>query len=459
MNNATSRPRPQRIAAPSRPRKPASPPAALAPDSLAWAIQTAAACVTEVVAYGRSLTAVLANLRQRTLPENAVRSQAIDLTYATLRRYCRGDVELSVLLDRPTAEDELRSLLRVALCWLEMHPERAHVGVDQAVEAAATLSAGRYRGFVNAILRRALRERAVLDQTIANNQEADWQYPQWWLERLQTDWPKQWEAIAAGGNRKPPMGLRVNRQATTVTAYAQQLVAAGIEAQPRLPEDGPDALLLAQPVAAENLPGFAQGVVAVQDIGAQQAARLLNIEPGMRVLDACAAPGGKAAHLLESAAIELIAVEADEERCAALTRALNASRFPQDRTIQVLCADAADTAAAWAKRPFDAILLDAPCSGSGVAGRHPDAKWLRRNDDVYALARTQKRLLKALWPLLKPGGRLLYGTCSVFALENQTQIANFLSQHPDATLESQTSLLPDARHDGFFYALLRKVSA
>lgn len=456
MNNSYTRTHASRPAA-SKTRSAAAARTTLAPDSLAWAIQTAAGCVTEVVAYGRSLTVVLTKLRQQSLPENAVRSQAIDLTYATLRRYCRSDVELSVLLDRPTAEDELRSLLRVALCWLEMHPERAHVGVDQAVEAAATLSAGRYRGFVNAILRRALRERAVLDQTIANNQEADWQCPQWWLERLQTDWPEHWESIAAGGNRKPPMGLRVNRLATSVDAYVQQLEAAGIAIQPRLAEDGPDALLLAQPVAAETLPGFAQGLVAVQDIGAQQAARLLNVQSGMRVLDACAAPGGKAAHLLETAAIELTAVEADDERCAALRHALNPARFPEDRVMHVVCADAAETEAAWAKRPFDAILLDAPCSGSGVAGRHPDAKWLRRNDDVYALARTQKRLLKALWPLLKPGGRLLYGTCSVFALENQTQIENFLSQHPGARLESQMSLLPDERHDGFFYALLTKV--
>ena len=456
MNNAQSRSRSQRTASPNRPRKPAPPPAALAPDSLAWAMQTAAACVTEVVAYGRSLTAVLANLRQRMLPENAVRSQAIDLTYATLRRYCRGDVELSVLLDRPTAEDELRSLLRVALCWLEMHPERAHVGVDQAVEAAATLSAGRYRGFVNAILRRALRERAVLDQNIANSQEADWQYPQWWLERLQTDWPDCWEEIAAGGNRKPPMGLRVNRQLTTVEAYAQQLAAAGIETQPRCPEDGPDALLLTQPLAADSLPGFTQGVVAVQDIGAQEAARLLNVQPGMRVLDACAAPGGKAAHLLESAPIELTAVEADKDRCVALTRALDASRFPADRSIHVVCADAAETAAAWAKRPFDAILLDAPCSGSGVAGRHPDAKWLRRDEDIPALARTQRYLLKALWPLLKPGGRLLYGTCSLFAQENGWQIEAFLQAVPDARLVIERRLLPDNCHDGFYYALLEK---
>jgi 16S rRNA (cytosine967-C5)-methyltransferase len=297
----------------------------------------------------------------------------------------------------------------------------------------------------------------VLDLAIANDPEADWQYPQWWLERLQTDWPNNWQDIAAGGNRKPPMGLRVNRHAVTVDAYVQQLNEAGIDIQPRLPEDGPDALLLVQPVPAEALPGFAQGLVAVQDIGAQQAARLLDVQPGMRVLDACAAPGGKAAHLLETAAIDLTAVETDADRCAALARALDASRFPVDRNVHVVCADAAETAAPWAKRPFDAILLDAPCSGSGVAGRHPDAKWLRRNDDVYAVARTQKRLLKALWPLLKPGGRLLYGTCSVFALENQTQIQNFLSQHPDARLESQTSLLPDARHDGFFYALLTKV--
>ncbi len=441
------------------PRSAPRSPQTLAPDSLAWAMQTAAACVTDVIASGRSLTVVLSELRQRDLPANAVRAQAIDLAYATLRRYRRADVELSVLLDRPTAEDELRNLLRVALCWLEMHPERAHVGVDQAVEAAATLSAGRYRGFVNAILRRALRERASLDQTIARDVEATWQHPQWWLDRLQQDWPEDWQTIAAGGNRKPPMGLRVNTLATTVDAYAAQLAAAEIELQGRLPEDGPDALLLAQPRPAETLPGFAAGLVSIQDIGAQQAARLLNVQPGMRVLDACAAPGGKAVHLLQSAAITLTAVEADRERCAALTRALDASRFPSDRSIQVVCADAAETAASWAKRPFDAILLDAPCSGSGVAGRHPDAKWLRRDDDIYALARTQKRLLKALWPLLKPGGRLLYGTCSVFSLENQQQIARFLEQTPDARLVSQQHLLPDARHDGFYYALLSKDTA
>lgn len=458
MNHSQNRPRATRTVIKTA-HSVHAPSVSLAPDSLAWAMLTAATCVNEVVAYGRSLTVVLAKLRQQSLPENAVRSQAIDLTYATLRRYCRGDVELSVLLDRPTAEDALRSLLRVALCWLDMHPERAHVGVDQAVEAAATLSAGRYRGFVNAILRRALRERAVLDQAVANNQEADWQYPQWWLERLQTDWPSHWQDIAAGGNRKPPMGLRVNRQRTSVDDYVQQLNAAGIDIQPRLIDDGPDALLLVQPVPAESLPGFAQGFVAVQDIGAQQAARLLEVQPGMRVLDACAAPGGKAAHLLETAAIDLTAVESDSDRCAALARALDPCRFPADRRIEIVCADAANTAAPWAQRLFDAILLDAPCSGSGVAGRHPDAKWLRRNDDVYALARAQKRLLKALWPLLKPGGRLLYGTCSVFALENQKQIEQFISQHVDARLESHVSLLPDARHDGFFYALLTKVPA
>ena len=402
---------------------------------------------------------MLAQLRQQDLPANAVRAQAIDLTYATLRRYCRADVELSLLLDRPTAEDELRSLLRVALCWLEMHPERAHVGVDQAVEAAATLSGGRYRGFVNAILRRALRERPQLDAAIAANEEALNQYPSWWLQRLKTDWPEQWRAIVAGGNRKPPMGLRINRLRTDTVGYRQQLQDAGVALQDALPEDGADAILLAMPQAAESLPGFAQGVVSVQDLGAQQAAGLLNVQSGMRVLDACAAPGGKAAHLLEGAAIELTAIEADRERCAALKRALDPSRFPADRTINVICADAADTSASWAKRPFDAILLDAPCSGSGVAGRHPDVKWLRRDDDVYALDRAQKRLLKALWPLLKVGGHLLYGTCSVFAQENQRQIKRFLRETPDARLLTQLNLLPDARHDGFFYALLTKVAS
>ena len=440
-----------------RPRVQANPGiVTLQPDSLAWAIKTAATCVTDVIAFGRSLTTVLAELRQQVLPPNAVRAQAIDLTYATLRRYRRADVELSILLDRPTAEDELRSLLRVALCWLEMHPEKSHVGVDQAVEAAATLSGGRYRGFVNAILRRALRERAALDAAIVADDEADWQYPTWWLQRLKTDWPDTWETIAAGGNRKPPMGLRVNRLQTDTAAYRQQLLDAGIAIASAHPNDAPTAILLAQPQAADTLPGFALGLVAVQDLGAQQAATLLAVKPGMRVLDACAAPGGKAAHILETAAVELTAVEADPERCAALTQALDPARFPVDRTINVICADATETHAAWAKRPFDAILLDAPCSGSGVAGRHPDAKWLRRDEDIDALARTQSRLLRSLWPLLKPGGQLLYGTCSVFAQENEQQIERFLHQTPDARLQQQVQLAPDTRHDGFYYALLCK---
>ena len=439
--------------APQRPRPGVT---GLQPDSLAWAIKTAAGCVTDVVAFGRSLTAVLVDLRRQELPPYAVRAQAIDLIYATLRRFGRGDVELSQLLDRPTAEDELRNLLRVSLCWLEMHPEKAHVGVDQAVEAAATLSGGRYRGFVNAILRRALRERIQLDAAIAANDEAHYQHPAWWLRRLKADWPDDWPAIAAGGNRKPPMGLRVNRLRSDVRIYAQKLADAGMAVAPVMPDAGPDALLLSQPQPADSLPGLAEGDVAVQDLGAQQAALLLDVQPGMRVLDACAAPGGKASHLLECAPIELTAVEVDPERCAALRRALDPARFPADRSINVICADAGRPGATWAKRPFDAILLDAPCSGSGVAGRHPDAKWLRRDEDIPTLARTQRYLLKALWPLLKPGGRLLYGTCSLFAQENGWQIEAFLRAVPDARLVTERRLLPDNCHDGFYYALLEK---
>jgi len=431
----------------------------LATDSLAWAMQTAAACVTEVVAFGRSLTVVLAVLRQRDLPAHTVRAQAIDLAYATLRRYQRADVELSMLLDRPTAEDELRSLLRVALCWLEMHPDKAHVGVDQAVEAAATLSGGRYRGFVNAILRRALRERSSLDNAIAADAEAHWQHPAWWLDRLAKDWPDAWENIVAGGNRKPPMGLRVNQLLTTTDTYVQLLKDANIELKHSAAEEGTQALLLKQPQPADSLPGYKQGLVIVQDIGAQQAARILDIQPGMRVLDACAAPGGKSLHLLQSAPIDLVALDADPERCAVLERTLANGFLPGNRSVQVICADAADTRASWAKRPFDAILLDAPCSGSGVAGRHPDAKWLRREDDIYALARVQKKLLKALWPLLKPGGRMLYGTCSVFSQENELQIKTFIAQTPDAECLNRVHWLPSERHDGFFYALLSKRAA
>lgn len=430
--------------------------AALQPDSLAWVIKTAADAVTAVIASGRSLTAVLAELRARNLPPEAARAQAVDLIYATLRRYGRADLEMSYLLDRPTSEDELRNLLRVALCWLEMHPDRSHVGVDQAVEAAATLSGGRYRGFVNAILRRALRERAHLDETITADLEAHYQHPHWWLKRLQHDWPEDWERIAAGGNRKPPMGLRVNRLRSSVEAVRQACADAGIALEPSQTDEVDDALLLTRPQPSETLPGFAQGWMAVQDIGAQQAARLLDVRPGMRVLDACAAPGGKASHLLEWAAIDLTAIEVDPERCKALATMLDPAKFPADRSIHLVRADVTRTDAAWAKRPFDTILLDAPCSGSGVVGRHPDAKWLRREEDIDVLAQTQARMLRALWPLLKTGGRMLYGTCSVFAQENQEQIARFVQQTPDAQCVSETHLLPDARHDGFYYALLQK---
>lgn len=430
--------------------------AALQPDSLAWAMKTAAEAVTAVIGSGRSLTAVLAELRMRSLPPQAARAQAVDLVYATLRRYGRADLEMSHLLDRPTSEDELRNLLRVALCWLEMHPDRSHVGVDQAVEAAATLSGGRYRGFVNAILRRALRERTQLDEAIAADPEAHYQHPLWWLQQLQQDWPQDWERIAAGGNRKPPMGLRVNRLCSSADAVRQAFADADIALAPSVSDEGDDALLLTRPQPSETLPGFAQGWVAVQDIGAQQAAKLLDVQPGMRVLDACAAPGGKASHLLEWAAIDLTAIEVDPDRCAALAKMLDPAKFPADRHVHLVRADMTQTNAAWAKRPFDAILLDAPCSGSGVVGRHPDAKWLRREEDIDALVRTQSRMLRALWPLLKTGGRMLYGTCSVFAQENHEQVTRFLQQTPDASCLSETHLLPDARHDGFYYALLQK---
>lgn len=371
-----------------------------------------------------------------------------DLVYGTLRAYGRGDYLLSCLLAKPLAVIEIRTLLLAALYRLETRPEATHTVVDQAVVAAGELENGRFRGLVNGVLRNFLRQQNELLAEVATNLVARHQHPAWWLARLQSAWPDDWESVAAAGNAPPPMALRVNLRKTTVAAYRQQLLEVDI---PSVAE-GEAALLLEKPQSVERLPGFAEGFVSVQDPGAQKAATLLDLLPGSRVLDACAAPGGKTAHLLERGQPDLLALDLKAARCRRIEE--NLQRLGLTASIKV--ADCIKRDTWWDGEPFDAILADVPCTASGVVRRNPDAKWLRREEDIASFAATQARILDSLWIVLKPGGRFLYATCSVFPAENSEQIARFLKRKPEARVSFETQILPSVSQDGFYYCLLEK---
>jgi 16S rRNA (cytosine967-C5)-methyltransferase len=377
-------------------------------------------------------------------------------------------VRRSLVPKTPPPRIDALLLGALALLWPPGGPPYAdHVLVDQAVSAARRRWPAS-ASFVNAVLRRFVRERESVVAAALNDPLGRWNHPAWWLERLRRDWPGEWEAIADADNAHPPMTLRVNARRSTAAAYVARLAAAGIEA-----EAGPGhAVRLSRPVAVARLPGFAEGEVSVQDAAAQRAAELLAaapLAPGAHVLDACAAPGGKTAHLLELADLDLLAIDRDPARLARVDETL-ARLGLRART---LAADAADPPAWWDGRHFDAILLDAPCSASGIVRRHPDVRWLRRASDIAVLAQTQARLLDALWPLLAPEGRLLYCTCSLFRAEGQEQIDAFLQRQGDAVIAASPPSpghllpLPDNRQarpapassgadDGFFLTLIEK---
>ncbi len=416
----------------------------------------------QAVRAGESLTTALARCPAAARPG----TQA--LSFHALRWLGAAQVLRTQLAPKapPPAVDALL-LTALALLW-PAAPVRygEHTLVDQAV-AAARVRAKVSAGFVNAVLRRFLRERDALVSAALRNPLARFNHPVWWLERLKADWPARWQAVLAANNQQAPMTLRVNARRSSAAAYVVRLAASGIASVPV----GPQAVQLAQPCAVDRLPGFAEGDVSVQDAAAQLAAPLLigaDLPRGARVLDACAAPGGKTAHLLELSDAEVLALDSDPAR---LTR-VHDTLARLGLTAQTLAADAGNPATWWDGRPFDAVLLDAPCSAAGIVRRHPDVRWLRRPTDIDALAAQQARLLDALWPLLTPGGRLLFCTCSVFKAEGVHQIDAFLQREPTASRAASPPSpghllpLPDneadgpaatgTSADGFFYALLTK---
>jgi 16S rRNA (cytosine967-C5)-methyltransferase len=417
--------------------------------SLAWSLHAAARAIGAVIG-GRNLDTALAAFNLSATARPAV----MDLAYGPLRSHGRGDFILARLLERPLADAVVRGLLLAALQRLEARPQDAHTTVDQAVTAAAVLARGKYKALVNGVLRNFLRRRDELVTAADGDDVAHWRHPRWWLDRLRAAYPDNWQAIAAAGNQHPPMTLRINTRRTTTADFLAELARADIAG--RCLDRA--AIRLDKPVPVDRLPGFADGRASVQDYGAQQAAYLLDPRPGRRVLDACAAPGGKTAHLLECADVDLTALDADTARAARIDD--NLRRLGLAATVKV--ADCRDLAAWWDGRPFDRILADVPCSASGVVRRHPDIKWLRRPEDVAGFAATQAEILDALWRTLAPGGTMLYASCSLFAEENTDQIAAFVARHSDALRlpthneKYEWQLTPDADQDGFFYARLAK---
>jgi 16S rRNA (cytosine967-C5)-methyltransferase len=380
----------------------------------------------------------------------ASRAALIDLTHATLRRYGRGQAIVEMLSRRGLPDPLVQALLWCALYALESARYGEHTVVDQAVRACVLLERWTAKGYVNALLRGFLRERSGILARLERDPVARHQHPAWWIELVRAAYPQTWAALLEAGNSHPPMCLRVNRRRTETPAYQRELAEQGITARPF----GAQALLLERPLPLERLPGFHAGRVSVQDLGAQRAAHLLDLHAGQRVLDACAAPGGKSAHILELAEVALTALDLDERRVARI--APNLARLGLSADIHTGNACAPDQW--WDGRAYERILADVPCSASGVVRRHPDVKWLRRPSDVARFAQRSRAILVSLWRLLAPGGKLLYATCSVFPQENEELIAAFVTSEPAArrVALADAQWLPDAQHDGFFYALIEK---
>jgi 16S rRNA (cytosine967-C5)-methyltransferase len=472
--------------------------------------------VRQVLLDGRNLNQVLdESLQRKSVWTSAQRAALQDLSYGTLRFYGQLNAVLNLLLHKHMTDDRIGYLLLIALYQLQYSRAAQHAIVDHAVRSADILNP-KIRGLVNAILRNFLRNKTDLLERAALHEEGRYNHPQWWIDTLKSQYGDGAAAILQAGNEHPPMTLRVNVRMGTLPEYLAKLTEQSILAK----QIGPDALLLEKPVPVDKLPGFFAGLVSVQDAGAQYAAHLLDARSGMRVLDACAAPGGKTAHILERADVEMFALDKDESRLQRVQENLQRLKLsatlltgdaaqphdhgkniiPEDETSHdrslpcrahfgtaeivhkaqsMLCETPCSPLVPplpmgegygsslrefhvnhwWDGKPFERILADVPCSATGVVRRHPDIKWLRRKKDIASFAAQQTAILSSLWPLLCTDGLLLYATCSVFKQENQDVIDHFLKQQPHARqLDCCAQLLPNDEHDGFYYALLQKVA-
>ncbi|HAJ92881.1 MAG TPA: 16S rRNA (cytosine(967)-C(5))-methyltransferase [Gammaproteobacteria bacterium] len=433
----------------------------MTPDARACAARVLVRVITE----GRSLSEVLPAAIQ-VLADPRQRALVQELSYGTLRWYYRLDALLQRLLKKPLKQRDadVRCVLLVGLYQLDQLSMPQRVAINETVQATRTLNKQWASGLVNAVLRNYQRQAADLDDEVLAENIAGYAHPAWLIERLQADWPHDWERMLMANNARPPFSLRVNRQRVTRAEYMETLAEQSLEAVSL--EHTVAGVRLEKPLPVELLPGFTTGYVSVQDGAAQLAAGLLDLHPGQRVLDACAAPGGKTAHILESepGLAMVTAVDVDPRRLTRIGENLSRLSLHAD----LVEGDAGEPAAWWDGRCYERILLDAPCSATGVIRRHPDIKLLRKPGDIASLVSTQARLLQAMWPLLSPGGMLLYCTCSVLADENSGQIASFLKTYRDAAeLPIAAAWGRECRHgrqvfpgenemDGFYFACLTR---
>jgi len=424
----------------------------------------AAKVLARVLQDGQSLTAALDNAF---LAIDSAKDRAFiqALCYGVCRQYHRLDFILSQLLEKPLKDADVKALALVGLYQLKFMRVKPHAAVSETVLAARKKPWA--KSLINAVLRTYLREQEGLEHKADKCQVAALSHPDWLIKQIEQDWPEQALRIFLENNLQPPMVLRVNLSKTSREDYLQLLTGQDIAAEPV--SFCPSAIRLDKPVPVDQLPGFAGGLVSVQDTAAQLAAGLLDVQPGHRVLDVCAAPGGKTAHILESQSQlqELVAVDIDEFRMQRVGENLQRLNLQAKRVV----GDAANPASWWDGKPFDRILLDAPCSALGVIRRHPDIKLLRRAEDIGQLQALQKSILQAVWPLLAPGGLLLYATCSILKQENERQVQAFLAEHADAIelpIEADWGvagvcgrqiLTGESAMDGFYYARLSKASA
>lgn len=411
------------------------------------------------VLSGKNLTLMLQELwHQYPLLSSQQRGAIQDCVYGVLRYLTQLDMMLNQLVKQPLLDKKLHNLLLISLYQLHYTQSPDYAVVDCAVATTRKMIKNKgASGLTNAILRNFIRRRASLLDLANACELGRFSHPQWWIDKLKDQYPQGYEAVLLANNQHPPMTLRVNRRKISVADYQVLLEQCDIESR-RIWDN---ALMLSKPISAQKLPMFEQGYVSIQDAGAQLAAPFLDVSDGMNVLDACAAPGGKSTHLMEIADIQLTVLDNDQQRLERVSE--NFQRLGIE-PFQQVCGDATMPSQWWDGMAFDRILADVPCSASGVVSRHPDIKWLRRATDFPMFASMQLKILEALWPLLKRGGKLLYVTCSVFFEENYQQVKQFLESHPDARLlpilhaeMSDGQLLPSSYHDGFYYALFYKI--
>jgi len=418
----------------------------------------AADCVSEVI-KGHNLNQVFERRLEyhpHVTPQQ--KSVAIFLAYGAIRFLGENQFFIQKLINKKITNKKIEALLCVALFQLNHDQSTDFTVVNEAVEAAKYINKSWAGSFVNGVLRNFIRQKEKLQTELKNNEEALYSYPLWWIKLIKENYNKEWENILLNGNKHPPLTLRINERKTNLKQYEEKLKSEAVSYRVL----GDIALELTQPTAVEKIPGFMDGEVSVQDFGAQLAAKLLDLQDGQICLDACSAPGGKTGHMLEIADIELVSIDHQKDRLYKVKE--NLERLHLNAHLK--CADLTAVKTWWNEKLFDRILLDAPCSASGIVRRHVDIKWLRRPRDIEMFAKQQETMLEAMWQLLKKGGKLLYATCSIFHGENQKVIDRFIKEHADAkevkwSVDSEYSkyenqLIPSENHDGFFYALLEK---